>query len=122
MTSTELFQGMKPTARPSSRVLKPPGGGHTSIFGDVEAEPNKPRPKYNQQNSSNLNQCMNTVDPNESVEKTRQELAQKATDQKNSEASEKKSEPVQVKEDNGNGMDSGKGRVPPGGFSSGGFW
>ncbi|KAL5273839.1 hypothetical protein ACFFRR_000539 [Megaselia abdita] len=117
MTSTELFQGMK-TAKPSSRVLKPPGGGHTSIFGDVESEPIKARPKYNQQNSSNLNQCMNTVDPNESVEKTRQELIQKA-DQKVE--VDKKAPPPEATGNGTSGNDA-KGRVPPGGFSSGGFW
>lgn len=119
MTSTELFQGMKVNAKPSSRVLKPPGGGHTSLFGEVEAEPIKARPKYNQQNSSNLNQCMNTMDPNESVEKTRQELVQKAEPKVDI---EKKTPAAQATGNGTSGNDSAKGRVPPGGFSSGGFW
>lgn len=53
--------------KPSSRVLKPPGGGHTDFFSAAEGNAPKPRPKYDQQNSSNLNFVMNTTDPNELV-------------------------------------------------------
>lgn len=53
--------------KPSSRVLKPPGGGHTDFFSAGESNAPKPRPKYDQQNSSNLNFVMNTTDPNELV-------------------------------------------------------
>lgn len=44
------------------------GGASTNIF--APAEENRPhvRPKYDQQNSSNLNFCMNTVDPNLKVQ------------------------------------------------------
>lgn len=118
MTSTELFQGMKVNSKTSSRILKPPGGGHTSLFGDAEAEPIRARPKYNQQNSSNLNQCMNTVDPNESVEKTRPELIQKAEQKPEA---EKKAAPESTSNNGTSGNDA-RGRIPPGGFSSGGFW
>ncbi|XP_043945231.1 jupiter microtubule associated homolog 2 [Protopterus annectens] len=37
MTSTNTFQGMDESARPSSRVLRPPGGGSSSIFGATDA-------------------------------------------------------------------------------------
>lgn len=119
MTSTELFHDMKSTNKPSSRVLKPPGGGHTNLFGEAEAEPIRARPKYNQQNSSNLNQCMNTVDPNESVDKTRQELVQKSDPKSNA---EKKPATSTEPPANGSSGNDGRGRIPPGGFSSGGFW
>ncbi|XP_036393518.1 jupiter microtubule associated homolog 2-like [Megalops cyprinoides] len=33
MTSTNTFQGMDASAKPSSRVLRPPGGGSSNIFG-----------------------------------------------------------------------------------------
>ncbi|KAJ8399873.1 hypothetical protein AAFF_G00406030 [Aldrovandia affinis] len=33
MTSTNTFQGMDAGAKPSSRVLKPPGGGSSNLFG-----------------------------------------------------------------------------------------
>lgn len=56
----------------SSRVLKPPGGGHSNIFGEPEQKAAQPRPKYDQQNSSNLNFCMNTVDPNVLVQQQQQ--------------------------------------------------
>lgn len=61
--STEFNVGLSGD-KSSSRVLKPPGGGHSNIFGEPEQKAAQPRPKYDQQNSSNLNFCMNTVDPN----------------------------------------------------------
>lgn len=67
MTSTEFNIGLG-GGKSSSRVLKPPGGGHSNIFGEAEVKQANPRPKYDQQNSSNLNFCMNTVDPNLKVE------------------------------------------------------
>lgn len=36
MTSTNTFQGMDEGAKPSSRVLRPPGGGSSNIFGAAE--------------------------------------------------------------------------------------
>ncbi|CAG9806251.1 unnamed protein product [Chironomus riparius] len=66
--STEHCIGLN-DQRSSSRVLKPPGGGHSNIFSPPEEIKPHARPKYDQQNSSNLNFCMNTVDPNEKVTK-----------------------------------------------------
>lgn len=114
MTSTSFNVGMS-GERNSSRVLKPPGGGHTNIFGESEVKLNSPRPKYDQQNSSNLNFCMNTTDANVLAEQTKHEVVAeppvKAADAK----------PAQNSTDNGDSQQKG-GRVPPGGFSSGGFW
>jgi len=118
MTTTELKIGLNTSARPSSRVLKPPGGGHTNIFSEPEVAVNAPRPKYNQQNSSNLNACMGSTDANKVVEKLRDEVT---TTQKE----EQKPAASQTKESsNGNKAtnDQSRGRVPPGGYSSGGFW
>lgn len=67
MSSTEFNIGLTTSAKPSSRVLQPPGGGHSDIFAVSSQQVNKPRPKYDQQNSSNLNFCMNTTDPNAKV-------------------------------------------------------
>lgn len=67
MSSTEFNIGLTTSAKPSSRVLQPPGGGHSDIFAVSSQAVNKPRPKYDQQNSSNLNFCMNTTDPNVKV-------------------------------------------------------
>lgn len=122
MTSTSFNVGMNVDERNSSRVLKPPGGGHTNIFGESEVKVNNPRPKYDQQNSTNLNFCMNTTDPNVLVEQTKHEIettpAAKTSD-------EKPAQPSFV--GNGNAQQpqqqkSNSTRVPPGGFSSGGFW
>ncbi|KAH8311107.1 hypothetical protein KR044_004386 [Drosophila immigrans] len=117
MTSTELKIGLNTSARPSSRVLKPPGGGHTNIFSEPEVAVNAPRPKYNQQNSSNLNACMGSTDANHVVEKLRDEVA-------SSPKEEQKPAAREPKESNGNkaASDQARGRVPPGGYSSGGFW
>ncbi|KAG8433151.1 hypothetical protein GDO86_017441 [Hymenochirus boettgeri] len=44
MTSTHTFQGMESDMKPSSRVLKPPGGGSSCIFGSSEETPAANRP------------------------------------------------------------------------------
>lgn len=145
MTSTEFSIGMS-AERNSSRVLKPPGGGHTNIFGASEAHVPSPRPKYDQQNSSNLNFCMNTVDPNILVEQKKQECVKSEPPAKPAsvDAAPKPSAPPPPPSSsssiNGNGnapapasaapaqqsdggqSRGGNSRVPPGGFSSGGFW
>ncbi|XP_043097131.1 jupiter microtubule associated homolog 1a [Puntigrus tetrazona] len=41
MTTTTTYQGMDPTARNSSRVLRPPGGGSNICFGADEEKPVK---------------------------------------------------------------------------------
>lgn len=64
--------------KPSSRVLKPPGGGHTDFFSSGEVNAPRPRPKYDQQNSSNLNMCMNTTDPNEMVKQANESYSEPA--------------------------------------------
>ncbi|XP_058064109.1 uncharacterized protein LOC131213902 [Anopheles bellator] len=66
--STSFNVGVAAEAKPSSRVLKPPGGGHSDIFGESDVRHNPPRPKNNQQNSSNMNAVMGTTDPNETLE------------------------------------------------------
>lgn len=120
--------------RNSSRVLKPPGGGHTSIFGGEDAaKVISPRPKYDQQNSSNLNFCMNTTDPNLKVEQIKsvvettqqqQQLQQQQQQPSNIEAKSVSSGANNNAHQNSASAaaQSKGGRVPPGGFSSGGFW
>ncbi|TWW69594.1 jupiter microtubule associated homolog 2 [Takifugu flavidus] len=36
MTSTNMFQGLDTGSKPSSRVLRPPGGGSSNLFGGFE--------------------------------------------------------------------------------------
>lgn len=153
MTSTSFNVGMS-SSKNSSRVLKPPGGGHTNIFGESkwnnyfyffarshddlhsantnfgssflsyiwlgssEVKVNNPRPKYDQQNSSNLNFCMNTTDPNILVEQKKQEIAQK---EQPSHAADFGGNGASKQSDTGASAQpqGGNRRVPPGGFSSG---
>lgn len=131
MTSTELNVGCPSGSRPSSRVLKPPGGGHSNIFAEPEVRVNAPRPKYNQQNSSNLNACIGSTDPNVAVEKLREEISSQVV----TKAARNGNENNNVDTGNNNNSNSNNGnnnnqkqtttttsRVPPGGHSSGGFW
>uniref|UniRef100_A0A1B0BBY6 Uncharacterized protein n=1 Tax=Glossina palpalis gambiensis TaxID=67801 RepID=A0A1B0BBY6_9MUSC len=124
MTSTELKVGLV-TGRPSSRVLKPPGGGHSNIFAEAEVSVNAPRPKYNQQNSTNLNACLGSTDANEAVEKLREEIAQtkQAADTEQTKRFDTKEHNSQQMAENAINNNAGpKGRIPPGGHTSGGFW
>lgn len=153
MTSTQYSIGLSGD-RNSSRVLKAPGGGHTNIFGEsTEMHVPSPRPKYDQQNSSNLNFCMNTIDPNLKVESKKADVVKSEPAKPvaaPAEASPKPSTPpaaavapsppASANGSNGHSapapqaapissIPSGDGpqarggnRVPPGGFSSGGFW
>lgn len=125
MTSTEFNIGMS-LERNSSRVLQPPGGGHSNIFGEAEVKVNSPRPKYDQQNSSNLNFCMNTVDPNILVQQKKEVVEQPAKSADNSAAAATAAAAPQSNGDKNASAASNaapkSGRVPPGGFSSGGFW
>ncbi|XP_041673154.1 jupiter microtubule associated homolog 2 [Cheilinus undulatus] len=38
MTSTNMFQGLDTGSKPSSRVLRPPGGGSSNLFGGYEED------------------------------------------------------------------------------------
>ncbi|XP_013119531.1 uncharacterized protein LOC106096369 [Stomoxys calcitrans] len=126
MTSTETSATMTTNSRPSSRVLKPPGGGHSNIFAEPDVSVNAPRPKYNQQNSSNLNACMGSTDPNVVVEKLREEVHHKKETIETAKVEKNETKTAS----NGASSDAGgaaatanaRTRVPPGGFSSGSFW
>jgi len=120
--STEFNVGLA-SDKSSSRVLKPPGGGHSNIFGEPEQKAAQPRPKYDQQNSSNLNFCMNTVDPNILVQQQQQEAAKGSEPASNGNGGGQ--QPAHKPTNNITGPAENdrpaqpKGRVPPGGFSSG---
>ncbi|XP_055692269.1 jupiter microtubule associated homolog 1 [Lutzomyia longipalpis] len=129
MTSTNVTIGLGD--RSGSRVLKPPGGGSVLSFGgDEEVRPNPPRPKYDQQNSSNLFGCMGGSDPTPvKNEKSAAPAAQAATEAA-PQAAEKAAEVTQEKNSDKSGgapppeqtqQQGSRGRVPPGGFSAG-FW
>lgn len=127
MTSTEFNIGLT-GSKSSSRVLKPPGGGHTDIFGAPENRINNPRPKYDQQNSSNLNFCMNTTDPNLLVEQVAKGPSDDGTPAAGggpaphtTNGTARPPPPTDniISAANSALPPQPKGRVPPGGFSSG---
>lgn len=115
MGSTEYSIGLS-DEKSSSRVLKPPGGGHSDIFGSPEVKANPPRPKYNQQNSSNMNGVMGTMDPNLKGNSAQPESAQAAASDAPKAAGQPSAAPASANQSDQSG---GRARVPPGGFSSG---
>ncbi|XP_052860406.1 uncharacterized protein LOC128267576 [Anopheles cruzii] len=121
--SSNFNVGVAAEAKPSSRVLKPPGGGHSDIFGESNVRHNPPRPKNNQQNSSNMNAVMGTTDPNESFDSKPgaspaamgQNGPHSASNGSSGGASAADTAKQQASSDNQ------RVRVPPGGHSAG-FW
>lgn len=122
------FCGLPNAEKSSSRVLKPPGGGHSDIFGSPETKPNHARPKYDQQNSSNISGALGTTDANEICEKTAraiEEQQQKEHVTKHPDAAAPTQNGGSDKHENASQQQqtqaSGRHRVPPGGYSTG-FW
>lgn len=120
MSSTEFNIGLNSASKTSSRVLKPPGGGHSDIFGSPDMKANPPRAKYNQQNSSNMNGVMGTTDPNIKLEQIQAhdqghvpvEAVKAAGQAKPVHGGSNESTPQEP-------QTGGRSRVPPGGFSAG---
>ncbi|ENN75607.1 hypothetical protein YQE_07841, partial [Dendroctonus ponderosae] len=98
MTSTNIYQGMHDTKN-SSKVMKPPGGAHTDIFG----APSLPVNRDSGRNASSI-----TEGTNAEVEGPVAPMPHHET----------KSEPPAAA---GSCAPSTR-QVPPGGFSSGPFW
>lgn len=82
------------------------GGGHSNIFSPPEEIKPHARPKYDQQNSSNLNFCMNTVDPNEKV--TKVEKAPEAASEQEVAPQESSDGPQVSFSEGAEGADTGK--------------
>lgn len=123
----ETFQGLSNAERSSSRVLKPPGGGHSDIFGAPDNKPAHARPKYDQQNSSNICGALGTSDANDAAAQvTARDLSVKQPTEGAMETTNgavptaAAAKPAPVAADTGR-QDNSRGRVPPGGFSTG-FW
>lgn len=120
MSSTEFNIGLNSASKTSSRVLKPPGGGHSDIFGAPDVKANPPRAKYNQQNSSNMNGVMGTTDPNIKVEQIQAHDQDHApVDNAKTAAQEKPVQGVSNESTPQEPQTGGRPRVPPGGFSAG---
>lgn len=116
------FCGLPDAEKNSSRVLKPPGGGHSDIFGSPDIKPNHSRPKYDQQNSSNISGALGTNDANEIAEKTARALEQhKHKDGDANGAADSGTQNGDKHTDAAAPQAHGRHRVPPGGYSTG-FW
>lgn len=119
MSSTEFNIGL-PDEKSSSRILKPPGGGHSNIFGAPEVKANPPRAKYNQQNSSNMNGVMGTTDPNAKVgQNVQSDNGSAEVEATRQTVQSKGSHAVHEQSQQESQQAGGRSRVPPGGFSSG---
>lgn len=106
MSSTNINVGMM-DSRNSSRVLKPPGGGHSDIFGIYDQQnPQTPKVKYNQPRST-INEVFGGTEPDNTTNKQKTEEEQKEENANENEAPPK---PIPTPQ---------RTRVPPGGFSSG---
>uniref|UniRef100_A0A6B2EM86 Microtubule-associated protein Jupiter n=1 Tax=Phlebotomus kandelakii TaxID=1109342 RepID=A0A6B2EM86_9DIPT len=121
MTSTNVTVGFGDRReRPPTRVINPPGGQSKLAFGGEEVvRPNPPRPKYDQQNSSNLFGCMGGADPvarNQSLGKASAPPMADAPPPPAEGAPEVAAEPQAQPP-----QQFSRGRIPPGGFSAG-FW
>lgn len=116
--------GLPDAEKSSSRVLKPPGGGHSDIFGSPETKPNHARPKYDQQNSSNISGALGTTDANALCEKTARAIEQQQHKENPNAAGESTGAAQNggdKHEDAAQPQAQGRHRVPPGGYSTG-FW
>lgn len=143
MTSTNVFTGMA-GGRNSSRVLRPPGGGHTDVLG-LSGPPVQPQEKkMNPRNISSITEGTNTMtqitQPKQECEKPKVEIAASTPSptQEVPVTQETASKPVPVIQESAlpkatkeappvvkeapPAQANTRGRVPPGGFSSGGFW
>lgn len=123
MTSTSINIGLN--EKNSSRVLRPPGGGHTDIFGIRDAGNSviTPSKKRNQPQSS-IGSCFNMVEEDKSkvveCKETEEQNGNsdlvKETDENQAPTEEEKG---QEKKEPQLLTPAGKRvRVPPGGFSS----
>lgn len=120
MSSTEFNIGLNSASKTSSRVLKPPGGGHSDIFGSPDVRANPPRAKYNQQNSSNMNGVMGTTDPNKKVEQNQSyDEGQAPVENVKAAAQPKLAQGASNESTSQESQTGGRPRVPPGGFSTG---
>ncbi|XP_077294681.1 uncharacterized protein LOC143917142 [Arctopsyche grandis] len=123
LSSSTISVGLS-SEKMSSRVLKPPGGGHSNIFGPPEEESRPQRPKNNQQNSSMMCEIMGKpvappAEKNFSNEPSpSQENAPRNVQMADPKPAQESTRPAPAEK-----TDScpARTKVPPGGFSSG-FW
>ncbi|KAL1502020.1 hypothetical protein ABEB36_007233 [Hypothenemus hampei] len=102
MTTTNVFSGLTGDKN-SSKVLKPPGGGHSDIFG----APEPPVKRDSGRNASSILEGTNNIIPEKQASPV------------------KPTAPPSQQSDNENTASASaptRNRVPPGGYSSGPLW
>ncbi|XP_019870294.1 jupiter microtubule associated homolog 2 [Aethina tumida] len=108
MTSTSYNVGLA-DSKNSSRVLKPPGGGHSDIFG-IRSDPQElMTPSKKNQPTSQISECFTHMDPPKNNEKTENEAG---TVDENVAPEEKIKKIDEVE------APKARTRVPPGGYST----
>lgn len=118
MSSTSINIGISSDSKISSRVLKPPGGGHTDIFAPAEEAAPKPRSKHNQQNSAMMGEIMGKTESNGTKQNGASNDASPSGDDAVCVPAPAAPKPVEV-ESRKTSEPAARIRVPPGGFSSG---
>ncbi|KAB0801201.1 hypothetical protein PPYR_05555 [Photinus pyralis] len=105
MTSTNVNVGIE--GKSSSRVLRPPGGSHSDIFGS--SGNSNPRICVRQQDKSSISACFDYDSQNKEVKDNRNDVKADCDDKNEENSSELPA-----------GMPTipNRVRVPPGGFST----
>lgn len=115
MTSTSINVGIS-DERKSSRVLKPPGGGHSDIFGVKEEIP---LPKKAQPPKSEISQCFAAPPFDKSAAQSENQNEGNKTVSQNSNGTATDENTKPAGEEEKTVKPPQRVRVPPGGFSSG---
>lgn len=111
MTSTNFNVGIV-ESRNSSRVLKPPGGGHSDIFGIYEVQEQQTPKAKNKQPRSTISEVFGSSEVTATLtkQKSEEEQVEEQVDQVDiSNENEAPPKPIPTPQ---------RIRVPPGGFSS----
>lgn len=114
MTSVNFNVGFS-NERSSSRVLKPPGGGHTDIFG-VSGDCHEQKKHQIENKSENEAASTAVIESNKTEGETNEQESLKQNDE---EVNGKSSDDNKLKKDESQPEIPKRTRVPPGGFSSG---
>merc|ERR1711923_61654 len=128
--STVMFSGINQDSRNSSKVLRPPGGGSSDIFGlgdeqetqKTPSQENSPRDAVNEiedTKEEDINVGKEESPAEEEAPQAMQESAQENNSHSETTTSEQNLQPTPTLSAPVAGV---RGRIPPGGHSSGSFW
>ena len=122
--STLMFSGFNPNSRNSSKVLRPPGGGSSDIFGVKDDQEQERVDSPVQQEKDSETEAPNNASNEIKLEET--DIV-KEEDKASSASTETPPATSSVQETSATPspcppVAGVRGRVPPGGHSSGSFW